>query len=490
MLKKIALCAVALLIFPHLYAQLEKAAFTEAGRGAVNAFATDYQCLGINPANMAYGNRFDRKAMAGFAQWSFSNYGEGFTRSEILDIFRGPGDELSMQEQVNAASRFANSAVALDLSVLLAGFSLSTERAGHFAFSIGARVTHFSRFNANAASQLWQGFVDPYFDQWVVPQPGGGTMTIPNGGPNSPLVQDVIVGIASNPQSITSLYDGSEVRTMGYMEYQVGYSNTLYRGVDVAIHGGIGIKYLQGHFLLDIAVEDQQLTRAFMAHTPIIDFDFGEAARTNPSAVSGSGLRPVGDGWGVDLGMAMEIGEKWRVSASVTDIGSITFDGNVYTVRDTLIFDTETTGISSFDPTDQLDAFSGRDGLFPWEGVASRSFNLPTQLRLGFGYLLSDRLQFGLDVALPFNDNPGNIERLGFAAGMDYIPSELIRLSGGIAAGDNYGFRVPLGINFSVGEGAWEFGVATRDALFYIRDDRPNISLAMGFLRFRFGEML
>jgi hypothetical protein len=78
---------------------------------------------------------------------------------------------------------------------------------------------------------------------------------------------------------------------------------------------------------------------------------------------------------------------------------------------------------------------------------------------------------------------------MSFAGGVDYIPTPAVRISAGVGAGDNFDFRVPFGLNFMVAEGTFEFGIASRDILYFLRDDRPNLSIAMGFLRFRFGDI-
>ena len=127
-------------------AQSERYAFTETGRGAVNAFVTDYQALGINPANLAFGNEYQKKYTLGLGQFFLSNYGEGFTRDELVDAIKGVDDVLPADEQFDAAQRFANTVLSLDASLLLMGFSVNTESAGNFAFSIGTRFSHFSIF--------------------------------------------------------------------------------------------------------------------------------------------------------------------------------------------------------------------------------------------------------------------------------------------------------------------------------------------------------
>ncbi len=477
-----------LLVLPFaVKAQLERAAFTDIGRGAINAFVTDYHALGVNPANLALGNAYNKKFTLGLAQITATNYGEGFTRSEMMDAIRNPNDELSFDEKFDAANRFANTAVAADVTILGLGFAVNTEKAGSFALSVGTRFTHFSRFNQTASNHLWRGFTDPYFDQWII-NTQSGQQVVPNGGPDSPLLEDVVLGFSSDPQAASALYDGSLVRSMGYLEYNLGWGMQLFGNDNLKLHGGLGLKYLQGLFLLDVDIREGAST-AYLAHTPALPIDFGEASTMNPSALMGDGLKAAGAGFGVDLGFTMEVGDQLRFSAAVTDIGSITFDGNVFSARDTVVFDIETTGVNSFNLGSQFDVFTGDEGLFEWEGERERRLSLPAMLRLGMAYQYNEKFQFGLDVALPFNEAPGSIDRLGIAAGIDYLPTSVLRFSTGFAAGDNYGFRVPFGINFHLGNGAWDVGVATRDLLFFVSNDRPNISSALGFLRFRFGTM-
>lgn len=472
-----------------IYAQTERAAFTETGRGAANAFVTDYHALGINPANLAFGNEYNKQLTIGFGQLSFSNYGEGFTKSQLWDAISGADAELTFREKLEAAENFENTVLSLDATVLAFGMALNTQKAGNFSFSIGSRFSFFSKFNNTASSHLWRGFTDPYFDQWIVSGPDGIRDTIANQGINSSELENVILGYSSDPQLASDLYDGSVLRAMAYTEYSFGYGKTLFENDDITINAGAGIKYLQGLYILNVAIIENEVISAFTASTPALDIDYGSGANNNPSAVTGSGFKPVGSGFGFDLGLSVELSNQFRVAASITDIGSITFDGNVYSSADTLVYDYESTGLESYNVFAEFDVFAGDKGLFQWDGLQEQKVNLPTQFRLGMGYFHSDQFRFGLDVNLPMNDEPGNIDRMAFAAGVDYIPIPLIRFSAGIGAGDNYGFRVPFGLNFMVGEGAWEFGVATRDILFYLRDDRPNISAAVGFLRFRFGTL-
>ncbi len=488
-MKKSLLMGSLMLVSVCAFSQIEGGAFTETGRGAAAAFVTDYQALGINPANIAFGNEYNKRYTFGLGQMTLSNYAEGFTKSNLRGAILGVDDDISADEQFNAARDFANTVLSLDFTMTLAGFAVNTEKAGNFAFAVNFKGSHYSVFNDEGANHLWRGFVDPYFDRWVVEDESGIRDTIANQGPDSDRIEDVILGFSSDPQNASALYNGTVVRDLAYMEYHLGYGRQIVDNDEIAIYAGASVKYMEGIYVLDVTIEDNEVQEAYTASSPAMNIDYGSGALTNPSLQEGTGFTPVGDGFGFDLGLAIELNDQFRVTGSITDIGSINFDGNVYTSSDTLIYDINSIGIESYNIFTEFDVFAGDDGVFEWTGVEDKKVKLPTKARFGIGYFHSEKFRIGLDMAFPLNEQPGNLDRFSFAMGGDYIPIPAVRISAGFGAGDNYAFRVPFGLNFMIGEGTWEFGVASRDILYYFKDDKPNLSLAMGFLRFRFGEM-
>lgn len=488
-MKTIFLAGILLIVATPLFAQLEGSAFTETGRGASNAFVTDYQALGINPANIALGNEYNKKFTFSIGQFALSDYAEGFTKKQLSNAIFGVDDDLTEAERFQAAEDFTNTKLSIDANTTLFGFAVNTQKAGSFAFGVNFVASHYSVFNETGASQLWTGFVDPYFDQWVVEDEFGQRDTIANAGPGSDRIDDVLLGIASDPLYASQLYDGTVVRALSYMSYSFGYGRNVFENDDVSVFAGVGVKYLQGLYVLNVTVEDNEVKEAYTASTPGLGIDYGSSALTNPSALTGGGFQSIGDGFGFDFGVTVELNDQLRIAASVTDIGSITYDGNVYTSRDTLVNDIATNGIESYNLFAEFDAFAGQDGLFQWDGEKETKVNLPTKARLGIGYFYNEKLRLGLDLAFPLNEEPGNIETVSFAAGAEFIPTPVVHIQAGIGAGDNYQFRIPVGFVFVIGDGLWELGVASRDILYFFKEDEPNLSVAAGFMRFRFGEM-
>jgi hypothetical protein len=469
-------------------AQMENAAFTETGRGASHSFATDYHALGINPANIGLGNRYGKKFTLGLGQVGTSLYSEAFTREQLWQGITGVEEELTVAEKRQAGLDFAGSDYSLSLYATIFGFAVNTD-IGNFAFSMNLRGSYFSNFNAEGASQLFNGFVDPYFDTWRVQDSDGNISEIPNGGPNSDQIENVILGFASadSVRLASDLYRDSRLKAMAFMEYNLGYGRNVYEGDDVSIYAGVGLKFMQGLFVADINTEGGRVVDAYTSASPVLGIDLGNEQESNPS-FQDDGFS-AGNGFGFDLGITAEIADQFRVSASVTDIGSITFDGNVYQSADAPVFDIQTQGIDSYNVFNNFDSFAGDDGAFAWVGKREQKVQLPTQFRTGLGYFHDEKLRVGLDLAFPLNEEPGNIEKMAFAFGAEYLVASSVSLSAGIGAGDNFGFRVPFGVNFIVGEGSWELGIASRDMMYFVRDDRPNLSVVMGLLRFRFGDM-
>lgn len=470
-------------------AQTENAAFTETGRGAVNAFATDYQALGINPANLAWGNEYGKRFTLGFAQAAVSFYSESFMREEFVDAVIGVNDGLTLDQKIQAGRTLTASDLTFDADVLLVGAAVNTGVVGNFALSINFSNHFYANLNENAAEQLFTGYLAPYFDQWVIQTDDGRIDTVPNGGPDSQYVDRVIKGMASQPLTATDLYRGTTIRALSTVEYGIGYGYTAHETEDLQFSVGAGLKYIQGLYVLDLDIDEDGNLEAYTASTPAMDIDYGRGEASNPSAIAGSALKSVGSGFGFDLGLNLELNHRLRLGVAVVDLGFLTFDGNVYTASDTAVFDTETIGIDSYNVFEDMNAFVGDEGLFQWAGQEKRNVTLPSQMRLGMGYFPLNWLRLGFDLAMPLNEEPGNPDEMALAAGMDLLPVPSIKISAGAATGANYGFRMPVGLNFILGDGGWEFGVATRDVLYAFRDDRPNLTAAFGFLRYRVGEL-
>ena len=89
------------------FAQLENSSFTNAGRGCATTFATDYEAVGINPANVGWASKYeDKKFAMGFAEYGVSIYSQALTkdqlRNTVFGLIQGKHDTLSYNDKINA----------------------------------------------------------------------------------------------------------------------------------------------------------------------------------------------------------------------------------------------------------------------------------------------------------------------------------------------------------------------------------------------------
>ncbi|MEN8958515.1 MAG: hypothetical protein ABF258_10840, partial [Flavobacteriales bacterium] len=111
----------------------------------------------------------------------------------------------------------------------------------------------------------------------------------------------------------------------------------------------------------------------------------------------------------------------------------------------------------------------------------------PSTLRIGVGIQFGKRLEIGAEMIAPLNDNPGNFDAALFSAGADLKLGPIIFQAGIVGQNDEI-LRIPVGFVLSPRKGRYEMGISTRDILSLIDIngvDRPMISAAFGFLRFR-----
>lgn len=484
--KKIPLCMGGALLMLSVRAQTEMSVFTTTGRAAATTFVTDYQAVGINPANLGWKWRFAGKHLAfGLAEGSYSVYSEALTRDDLRKRVLRADLDFTEAEKEQAGRAFADAGAALNADVMLVGACYAHDSLGGFAFQVRDRAQWNSSFSPVMAELLFEGYRSNYFDLLVLVT--GDTITNYQDLPADSLAL-IAAGIASDPQLLGTVLNGSNISFTWYREFNVSYGRRLARTNNLELFGGIGLKYLLGIGIIDLRAENNTFD-GFTSLSPYFDIDYGGAAQGNPSRVTARNtLLPeaVGKGFGLDVGLSAIIDEHWKIGAAVTNIGSINWEGNVYTADNGLLVELASNGLDNYNFFSGIDDFVTNDGLLNWQGTQERRVALPTNARLGVGLLLGTKAEIGVDVVLPLNDEPGNYEKAVVGVGGDVRPVKWLQLSAGVVVGGNYDTKVPVGITFIAGNGTWEAGVASRDAVTFFADKKPTVSLSMGFLRFRF----
>ena len=93
----------------------------------------------------------------------------------------------------------------------------------------------------------------------------------------------------------------------------------------------------------------------------------------------------------------------------------------------------------------------------------------------------------GIDLVTPFNTVPGSFNGFSWGVGGDVkLLKGTIVLMTGVTGGAGRSLQLPVGINIVLKEGSYEFGIASKDAVTFFKNNAPSISAAMGFARIRF----
>ena len=473
-------------------AQIDHSAFTTTGRGAASTFVTDYQALGINPANLGWSWDTDHTVAFGIAEVAGSWYTDAIEREDLMDAINGNAASFTYKDKQAAASAFTDKDYSINGDGTWLGIAVAADSSiGTFAFGIRDRMQWYSTFNSKTSDLIFNGRTASYFTHLVLDSVNGDTIVNTN-DLSQEMADRVARGLTGDPDNIKQILNGARMSIQYYREFNLSWGRNIIRNEDWELYGGIGLKYLQGFGVMDI--QGGGTLTAYSALSPDFNIDYGESALTNPSAVPQSqatgnkwNMKPVGSGFGFDIGASAIIDQRIKVGLSVINIGSINWDGNVYTADDTLLWSLDSEGFNSLNFFDEADEINSDEGMFDWYGEKERKVNLPSFFRGGVGYVINERSEIGLDVVVPMNDVPGNYESVAFAVGGDYLAADFLRLSLGVTAGGNYKTNVPFGLTFLAPSGAWEGGIATRDLMTWFSSSNPNISAAFGFLRFRVG---
>lgn len=470
-------------------AQHELGAFTATGRaGASTSFNTDYHAIGINPANLGLKTIYETKKVTfGLSEMAFSAYTGAVNKSRFKSSITNFGSEnFSFEDKRQAVSEFSDAGTALNLDIVPIGFAFQMDGFGGIAFSVRENFRWFSSFGQRAADIMFLGKTATYFQ----------TLELQDGSfvPNDPAqyeayggLDNIKRGIATQPLSLATLLEGTSIKNHWYREFNLSYGREVFSTDLFLLTAGVGLKMIRGFQYIDVQAKDGVLT-AVGAFNPLFQIDFGSPTANNPSAIMNNDYQAIGRGFGADLGATFVYDEKIKAAIAVTNIGSVTYTGNVYTVRDTTLYSLSSEGINSYNIFYEAANVISEAGLLQWSGLNSVKVKLPTMLRVGASYVLEDKAEVGFDVVLPLNTAAGNFDRPVIALGGDFKPVRWIRLSTGMAWGGNTKSKanIPFGITFVAGEnGTWEAGVASRDIITYISQSGPHYSLAFGFFRFR-----
>lgn len=493
--RRVALAALALAAALPGRAQNELTNFTATGRGgAINALATEYQALGVNPANLGRANgvklafsvgEFGVSLSSRTAPRSiFNNYvfntNQKFERN--TDGTDTPAGAAQRDAVVKAFTGENVGVMAVDATPF--AISYYHPNVGGIAFNTRYRMFGSADLNETAAELIFRGDNAKVFKNAVGQQ----------------------IPAASLPLASAAL-NGTRIQLQAIQEFNLGYGRRVFEGEGVEVSLGLGFRYLRGIGILDVRADGKTLT-AYGALSPVFDAEYPTAIKSNSDftfkSEDGSSAKfpSVGSGTAFDVGVSATVADKVHLSASIIDVGKMTWKANLVEVEDAKLarfFKDSVTGAPAAEPYrgpltynfwKSLKQFqvngNANDSPFEYSAAQKREVNLPTRLRLGAGTDLSEKVTIAVDGQLPFSkDLPGSYRSALVGAGVTYKPVYWLHLSTGVSGGAGFGASLPLGL--AIVTRTYEGGIATRDITGYFGEKNPYLSLVAGFLRFKIG---
>lgn len=460
MQKLIAFSIFTLTTVHAVFGQAEETSFSATGRGGTaTSFVTDYQAIGINPANLGFDNKYG--FAIGIGEVGYGAFSDALLRDDVRGILFN-SDSITPEDQQLLAKEFLDAGITMNVDVMPVGFSIRLPKIGTFGFAVKGNMAYHTRFSGQAANIVWEGYnYEEYIDTVIY----DGT---------------TFYGIAYEPLSIGELFEDTEISLSINTEFNVAWGRKLFGSEEsVSVYGGFGYKYILGLAYMDLNSENGEFTGRAALGLDMLDLDPDET----PFQVSTNPYEPVGTGHGFDLGLSLKIQDGLTFGVSLVDIGSVTYTTNVLTIYNHVLDTIAFSGLTTTDPLELISQMLGDVPLFSYSGDEQFTVSLPTKLRMGGSVKLSDALDIGLDAVFPVNTVAGNLTTPVLGMGAQLKLLKVVRLSAGISAGGGYAYNIPAGIGFDFG--LWEAGIASRDIVTWFGEESPTVSFAFGFLRFK-----
>lgn len=480
------LFVLALILSQRGLAQTEVTDYGRVGQAALGTtLVTDYQAIGVNPANLGFVfepfyyvesspagvgvERVMRRFSFTLGEAGIAIHSNAMTAGALLTAVSSFGETtFSPSQKIEAARRFAGNGVFLNADIVLGALSYQTDGYGGLAIAVRERVAAQFVMNSFAADFAFLGRNTPYFDSSVV---------------YSWRPTDT-VGIARKPRLYSELFDSTRIGFSWTREFCFGYGKRVFSSRNTNVYAGFTAKLIYGYALLNAYVDADKRLVATSSVTPAFDIDYGKS--TTPSKINGTDLVPVGQGTGFDVGITVQMFEKWKAGLSLLDVGTIYWKGNVFAVKDDTLNYVSSTGFNSYNFFTEAQKIQGIGKPFLYAGLLETTTALPTRIRFGLTYNYGIDREAGFDLIVPVNrQDPANLSAALLSFGTNYAVSSFVQLQTGFTFGGSMGFNMPAGVRFSLFDGRWEFGLSTRDLLTIVVGKNPTLSFSTALFRIR-----
>lgn len=470
---RIIFISILLIVFSNInssvFGQTLPGAFSVTGAGYSTAVVTDYQCVGINPANLGW-KRNNQLVNFGVGETNMSIYSEPLKRTLINELF-DKDNNFTKEEKDEAVKNFTRAKLQMEGSINGVGLSFQDDKIGGFGVAIKERFMWDSYLNEQSADLLFNGYNSDYFDTLLINLQTGDT-----------------TGFRENALLLSEVFEDTYLKMTWFREFNFSYGRRIINRDNFSLYIGIGIKYIQGYSVFNYSYEDGVIN-TYSALNPAFKVDYDAYS---PSQIDNDEYQTVGNGWGLDFGVSALLFNKLRLALALTDYGKIVWDGNVYTGEDATVNNIQSAGMNNYNIFDlEENLIVGSVDWGGWEGLENKTTELPMNLRFGSSYLLNEKYEFGLEMYIPTNTVPGSYDKMIVGFGTRLQPVKWFRASIGLVTGGETGTDIPVGISFfpfNNDSFSWELGVAIRDVTTYFSQNKPTVSIALGLMRFSFGS--
>jgi hypothetical protein len=477
--------------------QTQGTSYSSVGKGVATTFLTDYQCLGINPSALGWGTGYDGKHFTfGSSEFGFGISSDVLTKGKLSNfmqtiknqIFGGNYTASDLESQKSSLVNYVNAGVALDMTYNWAGISYQSKVFGGLGFNIRETYQWYTKLSQNTSDVIFNGKFAAIFDSLRIAN-NGDTSIIQNTTITNPDSLNMIIGgFLKNPNSLNDLLRGSQIKMSWDRSYNFGYGRKII-GINnvIDLYAGIGARIIKSMAMFDL---DGRSSKASLisAFAPSFNLSTINALQGKTINLSSTDFLPpaIGNGYSFDYAMSAIIGRKLKIALAFNNIGLITYDKNIYKLKDTLIHDVTISNLNDFTTTNTIDQLVKKGGIVTLEGTNKYTIATPANFRFGSS-LHFKRLNIGIDIVAPLNSNqPGNIRNAVFSLGGDLKLFKWLQISLGYFGGGVYANNLPVGVTFIRKEGKFECGIASRDAVSFFSDRSHSLSIALGFARFRF----
>ena len=468
-----------------VFGQAEGSVVSAAARGGVaTTMVTDYQSIGINPANLGLRSKYETKHITfGLLEANASGFAKGVTMQQMKNLIFN-AQNLSPSTQAQAAGLFNGSNISANLDVMLLGLAVQSDKLGGLAFSVNDVIRGNGNLSQNFTSFAFSGGLSTnYFNNLYLKD----STTVANDPNQYNNYNNIGIdsALSTNGVSLGQIFQGSDIKAQYYRTFNVAYGKEIFRNDVFNISVGVGVKYVMGYYYMNISAKDGGLS-GHVADNPVLS-SLSNSFNVPNKSNGGNILSPQGQGAGFDLGVTAVVYDKLKLGASIVNVGAIKYTHNTYDVKDTTFHSMK------YDPS----TGDGFNQTVYWKSSSSFTAKLPTMLRLGASLaLLENRLEVGADIIVPLNKEAGNINKAIYAVGGDFYLKRWFKLSSGASIGGNYANAiynytthvcVPFGFTLIAGEnGGWEFGLSTKDIISLIDANGKSPLYSAGACMFRF----